>query len=389
MDLLINNAVAVDPDTGIERNIAAGIDKGLIQFIAEPLTGRKAETLANVILDAEGAYLQPGWIDFHTHLFTKGSGFGINGDLLLASGAVMAVDMGTAGCAGYEAFHQLDIMPRTIKIRSFLNLSPLGQPGTGIMEPLARTVVKEEQMAALIGKYRDEIRGIKVRVSRPIVGNEGIAPLEHALELGERFGLPVCVHTTDPPVRAEEIVKRLRPGDIYSHMYHNKGMTILKEDGTVQRAFHDARERGVFLEVGNGRMNFNFEVAEKALKEGIYPDIISSDATAATFGNAPDMKDLAFVMSKFLNMGMPLHRVFDSVTRIPARCLGMEREAGVLEEGRKADLTLVRLVRSKVEFSDSEGNIRTGDKILTPEMTMIDGKIVYLQGRPAIRKGRR
>ncbi len=78
-------------------------------------------------------------------------------------------------------------------------------------------------MEELITKYADEIRGIKVRISRSIVGDLGIAPLEHALELGERWKLPVCVHTTDPPVRAEEIVSRLRPGDIYSHMYTIKG----------------------------------------------------------------------------------------------------------------------------------------------------------------------
>lgn len=39
-------------------------------------------------------------------------------------------------------------------------------------------------MEELITKYADEIRGIKVRISRSIVGDLGIAPLEHALELG-------------------------------------------------------------------------------------------------------------------------------------------------------------------------------------------------------------
>ncbi len=87
-------------------------------------------------VDAKGAYLLPGMIDFHTHLFTGGSAFGLNGDLLLPSGVTLAVDMGTAGSAGYEMFHRLDVLPRTVKIRSFINLSPLGQPGGGMNEPL-------------------------------------------------------------------------------------------------------------------------------------------------------------------------------------------------------------------------------------------------------------
>ena len=159
MDLLINNAVAVDLDTGRETKCAVWIEKGRIQGLSEPLTGERADTAAEILLDAGGAYILPGLIDFHTHLYTKGSGFGLKGDLLLSSGVTMAVDMGTAGCAGYEAFRLTDILPRTINIRSFLNLSPVGQPGAGISEPLDRAAVKEGLMEELITKYADEIRG--------------------------------------------------------------------------------------------------------------------------------------------------------------------------------------------------------------------------------------
>lgn len=386
MDLLIKNAIDLDLDSGIEREVTVGIKEGVIRLIRDASETGKQESAAMASVDAMGAYIFPGWIDFHTHLFTKGSAFGVNGDLLLASGATMAVDMGTAGCTGYEAFRQLDLLPRTIPIKSFINLSPLGQPGAGIAEPLSRRLIQEDSMKALIEKYRDEIRGIKVRLSQEIVGAEGIEPLKHALELGDRFELPVCVHTTDPPVRTSEIVTMLRPGDIYSHVYHKKGMTILSEDGTVLPAFHKAKERGVYLEVGNGRMNFNFDVAEAALSGGIFPDIISSDATAKTFANSPDMKDLAFVISKFWNMGMPLHQAAAAVTRNPARCLGLENERGALAVGQKANLTVARPVRKKVTFSDSDGNVRIGNKLLAPEMTVLDGRIVYLQGAMTLKK---
>lgn len=419
MDLLIKNARFLDPHSGVESELAVGIEKGKICCLwegtesrllessesclrghlgaaaggerqeeagkrepQEKKTARRREyTRPKAVVDARGAYLLPGMIDFHTHLFTGGSAFGINGDLLLSSGVTMAVDMGTAGSAGYEAFHRLDVCPRTIKIKSFLNLSPLGQPGGGIHEPLLRERIKEEKIEELAARYSGEILGIKVRISRSIVEKEGISPLDHALELGERLGLPVCVHTTDPPVPAAEIVKRLRAGDIYSHMYHNKGMTILDGNGRVFPEFHRAGERGVFLEVGNGRMNFSFRVAKQAMDDGIFPDIISSDATAGTLEADTSMKDLSFVMSKFWNLGMPLHRVFAAVTAAPGRCLGLPgRETGRLREGMEADLTLLRAKKRQVEFTDSEGEKRQGNWILRPEMTVIDGKIVYLQG---------
>lgn len=378
MDILIKNARVLDPQTGEETILSVGIQNKQICFIGK----YDAELELEHLIDIKGAYLLPGMIDFHTHLFTEGSTFGVNADLLLSSGVSMAVDMGTAGSAGYEAFRRNDILPRMMPIKSFINLSPVGQPGSGISEPLNRKAIKEEDIERLVKQYPEEILGIKVRISKGIVDKEGITPLDHALELGERLGLPVCVHTTDPPESTPEIVKRLRPGDIYSHMYHNKGMTILDEKGHVFPEFYEARERGVLLEVGNGRMNFSFPVAEQALSQGLYPDIISSDATARTFAGVPDMKDLAFVMSKFWNMGMKLSQIFLSVTGVPARCLQLKnRLDGRIKIGDEADLTVLRAVKQETVFTDSEGNKRTGDRLLVPEMTLVCGRIVYFQGQ--------
>lgn len=379
MDLLIENAVSIDCETGDEKKISLGITDGKIEkiFMEERPSGQDAQKR----VDACGAYLLPGLIDFHTHLFTHGSTFGVNGDLLISGGVTMAVDMGTAGCLGYEAFRSLDVLPRELTIKSFLNLSPLGQPGAGISEPLGKQAIKEAEMEALISKYPEEIRGIKVRFSKGIVDGLGMEPLEKALELGEKWNLPVCVHTTNPPVCPSEIVRRLRPGDIYSHMYQNKGMTILNQDGNVYREFKEAQERGVILEVGNGRMNFDFEIARKAIQDGIYPDIISSDATVNTLYQTPAMKDLPYVMSKFWSMGMPLSQIIRSVTETPAKCLGMENEAGFLKEGRAASLTVLRPYETQVVFQDSAGNTQEGNRVLIPEMTVINGRILYIQGQ--------
>lgn len=383
MDIQIVNAKRLDPETGAERPCVVGIEHGKIAFLGESLPA--GETAAATV-DANGALVTPGLVDFHAHLFTGGSAFGVNADLLIGGGVTLAVDMGTAGTAGYEALHAGDIAPRTLPVKAFLNLSPVGQPGSGISEPLNDAVINEARMTELIEKYRGEILGIKIRLSKEIVGGLEARPLARAVQLGEKFHLPVCVHTTNPPVPTDQIVNMLRPGDIYSHTYHKKGDTILNEDGKVRQAFKRAQERGVYLEVGNGRMNFNFEVAKAALADGLFPDIISSDSTAKTFANAPDMKDLVFVMSKFWNMGMPLADVIRSVTETPARAIGMQDEYGTLAVGRPAHVTLLRQAQRAVQFSDSAGNTMDGDKLLVPEMTMVRGRILYLQGGATLRK---
>ena len=376
-DLIIKNGKTLDLDNGLERETALGIKDGKIKEVNLQPGGFSETAKAKRVVDAGGSYMFPGFIDFHTHLFSKGSFFGMNADRLFSSGVTTAVDMGTAGAANYEAFHLTDVKNKKMEIKTFLNLSPIGQPGSGINEPLAPEVISEKRMEELIQEYAGEIKGIKVRLSKPIVGALGIEPLLHAVKLGERFSLPVCVHTTNPPVPAKEVVKVLRKGDIYSHTFHNKGFTILDEKGHVQKEFFEAQERGVILELGNGKMNFSFEVAKKALADGLFPDVISSDSTKTTYQTSNLMRDLSFVMSKMWNMGMPLHDVIRSVTVTPAELLGEPERIGALKEGYEADIAICRRAEENVIFEDSDGERLEGTKLLIPEMTIKGGEIVY------------
>lgn len=373
MDLLIRNATLLDLDTGLESLADVAIQNGLIQDILPP---NSPHLHADMVVEAHGRYLFPGFIDFHTHLFAHGSTFGLDADQLLSAGTTCAVDMGTAGWVNYPALHTCDLTGKQIQIRSFLNLSPVGQPGKGINEPLDDTVINPEQMRRMLAQYPGEIVGIKVRISRSIVRELGIEPLRRAVQVGEELGLPVCVHTTDPPVSAGEITAILRPGDIYSHMYHSKGNTILDPDGAVQAQVRADQNRGVLMEVGNGRVNFNFPVAEQAAACGFWPDIISSDATPATFHKEAAMWDLPMVMSKFLCLGMPLTDVIRAVTQTPAHLLGLTEQMGSIRAGLRADLVLCRIEQGEITFCDSDGNRRVGNRRILPELTFLGGRQV-------------
>ncbi len=66
---------------------------------------------------------------------------------------------------------------------------------------------------------RDVIIGIKVRVGRNTSGPSGITPMDVALLVAEQAGLPLMVHIDEPPPTYEEVVAKLRPGDILTHCY--------------------------------------------------------------------------------------------------------------------------------------------------------------------------
>lgn len=376
MSLAILNARTLDPVSGIQNRVDLAVEQGKIVEIVP--AGTLSSTSFTNVIDAVEAFAFPGFVDFHTHLFRHGSAFGMDAERLLESGVVCGADMGTAGWLNYSALHECDLTGKRVELKAFINLSPVGQPGSGINEPLGEASVDVmTRMKAHMKAYPGEIVGVKVRISRSIVGELGLQPLKWAIAAGEELGLPVCVHTTDPPARTGEVISLLRPGDIYSHTYQGRGHTILGPDGNLEPEIIEGQRRGVLIEVGNGRLNFNFPVAQQAMAQGLFPDIISSDATIATYHRDWAMWDLSFVASKFMALGMPLAQVIQAITVTPAKVLGVEDRFGILAEGREANIALCRLEDTPVTFRDSSGNELPGPKGIVPWMTIRCGEVVF------------
>lgn len=362
MNLLLKNCLVVTEENmeGTLSNLAIRGDRIVEE---KDLTEKEID----YVVDLKGKRVMPGLVDFHTHLYQGGSGFGLNPDMLFSTGVTTAVDMGTAGRANFDAFYQTNIVPRQMRLKAFLNISPIGQPGAGLVEPLNAECFLPEEMEKVIAKHKVVIAGLKVRVSTNLVGDLGLKPLEDAVKLGEKFNLPVCVHTTNPPSSTEDIARMLRPRDIYSHTYQGKGHTIIGEDGKVLPALKEAQKRGVLFEVGQGRYNLDDKVVEAALADGFFPDIISTDATPRTIFITEHMRNMPNMMSKFLNLGMAWKDVFRASVTTPAKVIGLEKEVSTLAPGTAADLVAF-------DFVEKEGK-----KILVPRVTIAQGNMVYCQ----------
>ena len=170
----------------------------------------------------------------------------------------------------------------------------------------------------------------------------------------------------------------LRPGDVFCHCYHAKGNTILDDKGHVSKEIWEAKKRGVLFDAANGKSNFAFSVAEPAMAEGFFPDIISTDLTCLTI-----YKDYSFglpyVLSKYICMGMPVDQVLKAATETPAKWLGKETEIGTLAPGARADIAVFRWKEMPVTYRDARGDSYCGKGLLIPQMTVKDGVIVFRQ----------
>jgi dihydroorotase len=130
----------------------------------------------------------------------------------------------------------------------------------------------------------------------------------------------------------------------------------------------------VIFDVGHGGGSFVFRTAVQASKEGYYPNSISTDLHVTSMNAG--MKDMLNVMSKMMALGMPLDDVIVRSNWNPAREIQHE-ELGHLSVGATADVAVLRLEKGKFGFVDQIGGRLDGDKKLTCEVTLRDGKVVY------------
>src|SRR6516225_4135811 len=144
---------------------------------------------------------------------------------------------------------------------------------------------------------RDLIVGIKVRVGARASGRSGSAPLDIALQVADEVGMPVMAHIDDPPPTYEEVLARLRPGDMLTHAFRPYPNAPVTAQGTIKQAVNEARRRGVLFDIGHGKGSFAFKTARAMLANGFFPDTISSDVHALCI-NGPAF-DQVTTMSKF------------------------------------------------------------------------------------------
>ncbi len=378
LDLLIDDGHVIDPKNGVDAVMDVGIKDGKIAEVAPEISPDRAQA----VVDASGLFVTPGLIDMHVHVFhgTEQDNYISNSftsvppdAFTFRSGVTTAVDVGSAGWRNIREFIAQTVDNSDTRVLAFLNIVGAGMKGGAIEQNLTDMDPKLTAMTAR--RHADVVVGVKLAHYE---GHDW-EPTDRAVQAGRMADVPVMIDfgSADPPLPIEELFfEHLRPGDVFTHAYaHLNGrQSIVDDNGELRPFILDAQERGIVFDVGHGGGSFMYSAGVPATRAGLWPDVISTDLHTGSMNAG--MKDVANVMSKFLNLGMPLADVIEATSWRPAQVI-KRTELGHLDVGAEADVAVFRLREGAFGFVDTRGYRQPGDRKLEAELTLRAGRVVW------------
>jgi dihydroorotase len=377
-DVLIKNGHVIDPKNNVNERRDVAVAAGRIAEVARNID----PATATLVIDGSGLYVAPGLIDIHVHVYAGTGGRSYTGDLSVypdphsfRACTTTMVDAGSSGWRNFEDFKQRVIDRAKTRVFAFINIVGNGMGG-GQIEQNSEDM-DSQKTAEMAKKYPETVVGFKTaHYARPDWN-----AVDRVLEAGRLVNLPVMVDYGQViPERPHEefYLKKMRAGDIYTHLYRPMDPT-LDEAGKVRPYLFAAKKRGVIFDVGHGGGSFVWRYAVPAMKQGFVPDSISTDLHVGSMNAG--MKDIVNVMSKLLNLEMPLEEVILKSTWNPAKEIHRET-LGHLTVGAAADVALFRLERGDFGFVDTDKMLMKGSQRLACEMTLMGGNVMWdLNGR--------
>ena len=377
-DIVIKDGHLIDPKNNIDGIMDIAISGGKIALISKTIGEKEGKKVIN----AKNMYVTPGIIDMHVHVY-HGTNAGqdyMNGPNAVApdgftfrAGVTTVVDAGSSGWRTFPDFKKQTIDMSKTRVLAFLNIVGEGMRG-GPFEQNIKDM-DARRTAEFAKNNPNEIVGIKLAHYN---GHEW-APTDSTVEAGKLANLPVMIDFggANPPLSIKELfMDHLRAGDIFAHCYAslNSRESVVDENGKVKPFIFDAVKKGIIFEVGHGGGSFRWSQAIPAIQQGFVADVISSDLHIGSMNGG--MKDMANLMSKFLNLGLSVQDVILRSTWNPAKIINRP-ELGNLTVGTEADVAVFSLKKGNFGFIDVGEEKIEGTQRLEAEMTIRAGKIVW------------
>src|SRR5436853_6733283 len=383
-DLLLKGGHVIDPANHLDAVMDVAVLKDKIAAVEKDIPASQAGKVVN----ASGLYVTPGLIDIHFHIGHGGAPLnwftpearahigplGIPADLALQSGVTTLVDAGTAGAETFLQEKEEVIDHAKVRVLAFLNIVANGMNG-GLEQSVDQ--MDPKLCAETIKKYPDIIVGVKTAhfwTEEPWDAEHiPWAAVDRAIDCGNMTNVPVMFDFWPRPERtyADLILKKMRPGDIHTHVFAQQ-FPIILPDGKLNPIMTQARQRGVIFDVGHGGGSFWFRNAVPAAKQGFVPDSLSTDLHTGDYR----VLSMTEVMSKFLAMGVPLNDLIKRSTVNPAHEI-RRPELGTLSVGKEADIAVLEELHGRFGYIDCGYARMDGTAQLQARMTVRAGRILY------------
>ena len=275
---------------------------------------------------------QSSVIDIHCHLFDQVSKVGVDLEAMpVALRAEIMLDAGSAGPRSFDSFVNWARKARSegwAEVYGLVNVAEMGLDKAP--EIVTEADFQPERAAEMALTYPDIARGLKMRAVQPAIGVLGLKLVEKTVEAAGQAELPIMVHFgqqdgsyAEDEMLTAEILDRLRPGDIASHVFTGQSGGAFANRKNFEAAKR-ARGRGVLFDIGHGRFNFDIAAARMGRERDFAPDFISSDVTSGT----ASWLSLPYAMSAVAAAGFDTDTVVRAVTANPAKWLRIDRPAG-------------------------------------------------------------
>ena len=377
-DLLIAGGRVIDPGQNLSAVRDVAILHGRVARIAENIP----HTQARSVFDATDKIVTPGLIDLHSHVYEHGTPLGVNSDRVgIEAGVTTIVDCGTAGAAMFPGFRKFVIEGARTRIYALLNISTAGCCTDEIY--LDPRLINIDAARAVIAEHRDLILGLKVRVrGRHEDLEHDISVMTTARELADEMGIPIMMHWSIEP----DLLAILKRGDILTHPFNpvSQNNANVFGSGTTQAdqvlpQILELKDRGIYTDGQLGTTHHSWEISEKAMRQGWFPDAISTDVARNPDGTPASV---LLPMSQYLHLGLSLDQVIECVTATPAAMLNYPEKVGSLEPDSPADVAVLDLEQGRFTFADGRR-----DDAQTRELSRLFVNVATVKGGVFVKGG--
>lgn len=371
-DLLLKGGRVIDPGNSRDGGFDVAVKDHRIAAVESGIAPGRARK----VLDVQGMIVTPGLIDIHVHLFfTAGNPGGWAGDssvppdaFSFRTGVTTMVDAGSSGWRNFEVFRTTVIDRARTRVFALVNIAGYGM----VNDLIEQGDFSPDAIARLAAKHKDVIVGIKsAHYQKP-----DWQSVDQAVEAGKKAGLPVMVdfgYFLPERPYYELVTRHLRAGDISTHMFRGP-VPWVDSAGKLYPYLIEARKRGVKFDVGHGGGSFVLRSAAGAIRNGFYPDTISSDLHVGSMNGS--FMDMPSLMSKLMALGLPLSEAVKESTSAAAAAIH-HPELGSLTPGAAADVAVFRLMQGDFGYWDNDLGKVNGKERLFCELTLKDGKVAW------------